>query len=153
MGAPLSLLSQGVDWVFTNIASLIAEIPVLGSLVAEVLLIANAAIKFALNLPGMILTELSNVFGGLRKVFEGEYSDGEQKDMLKEAKDQILGDAPPDLRDRVAAVLGNTDEEVDTDFGSTPPAPGAGDASGGPGILEIAVPGVAAVAALLAISA
>ncbi len=139
--APLQLLAGGVDFVFVNIASVIGQIPILGELVASVLLIANAAIKFVLSLPGLILREIQNVFKGLREAFEGNYTEPERDEKMGEAKKRIVDDAPNDIRKDVDRVL--TDPNLSAGAGA-PPA--------GTELLTIALPAAAAAGLLLAVA-
>lgn len=108
VSAPLELLASGVDWVLTNLATALTNIPILGELVAEILLIGNAVIKFALSLPGMLLHELEGLLKGLGDTFSDSLSEGAQDEALAAAKGAILGNTPADMRKDVDNILSST---------------------------------------------
>jgi len=105
LDVPLKILSQGVDLVFNGVADLLRNIPIVGDLLAEILVLGGAIIKFALTIPGMVLREVGNVLGGVAKALKTENSDAENEDKVDEAKDNIVEKAPSNLKDGVKAIL------------------------------------------------
>ena len=105
VNAPLSALSQGLGTIFETIAGVLRGIPILGDIVAAILLVANAAIQFVLAIPGFVLGQLSNVFGGLMGSFGKAFSPGEQAAKLFGAKNDLIDRAPASSKDDVRSKL------------------------------------------------
>jgi len=160
VNVPANILVSGVDLIFTNVAGLLDDIPVLGTLAAQILLIGNAVIKFGLQVPGMLLGGISNVLGGLSKALDTTQNAAQKAASEKDAKDKILDRAPDFLKGAVKSVLEGRSPSG-AGGGAAGGAGGAGGADGtgageaGPSDLEkalmIGVPVAAAGALALAL--
>lgn len=151
VSVPLDILSQGVDIVFTNVAGLLDHIPIIGSLLAQILLLGNSVIKFALSVPGMLLHGLGNVMNGISKALSTKNSPAENQKNVDKAKDDIIGKAPPDLKDKVGQVLNSSGVSGSnltpslTPPGGTPPGgvtTGVPAPAAGPGLSDILAVGL-----------
>lgn len=105
LDVPLKVLSQGIDLVFNGVADLLRNIPIVGDVLAEVLVLGGAIIKFGLSIPGLVLREIGNVLGGVAKALKTENSDAENDKKVNEAKDNIVEKAPVNIKDNVKAIL------------------------------------------------
>lgn len=108
VSVPLDILSKGVDLVFTNVAGLLDHIPIIGGLLAQILLLGNSVIKFALSVPGMLLHGLGNVMTGISKALMQKNTPAQNQKNVDKAKDDIIGKAPPNLASKVGQVLNST---------------------------------------------
>lgn len=116
---PTNILISGVDLIFTNVASLIGEVPIIGTVAAQIFLIANSIIKFGLQVPAALLGGISNVFAGIGKALD-TLAPSKKAAAEKDAKDKIMDRTPDPLKEAVSAALSGTN-----------PAPQAGAGSGG----------------------
>lgn len=105
LDVPLKIISQGIDLVFNGVADLLRNIPFVGDLLAEILVLGGAVIKFGLSIPGMLLREAGNVFGGIAKALKSENSDSKNQEKVNDAKDRITEKAPLDIKDTVKGLL------------------------------------------------
>lgn len=136
---PLKILSQGVDIVFNGAADLLRNIPVIGDLLAGVLVLGGAVITFALTIPGLVLREVGNLLSGVAQALKGKNSDSENQDLIDGEKEEILSKAPADLKENVKAILdasGISGKNLTPGVASSgqvtappPPAPAGGDAA------------------------
>lgn len=102
---PLDLLSKGVDITFNGVADLLGQIPIVGELLAQILLLGNAVIKFALSVPGLLLHGLGNIMTGISKALLQKSTPAQNQKNQDKAKQDIIGRAPPNLQSRVAQAL------------------------------------------------
>lgn len=105
VSVPLNILSQGIDIAFTNIASLLDHIPIIGGLLAQILLLGNTVVKFALSVPGMLLHGLGNIMSGISKALLAKNTPAQNQKEVDKAKGDIVGKAPPGLADAVKKAL------------------------------------------------
>jgi len=102
---PLQILSQGVDIAFNGIAGLLQQIPIVGDLLAQIVVLGGSLIKFALSIPGLVLRGLGNILGGVAKALKGSGTEKENQEKVDGAKDKIVDGAPSALKDNVKAIL------------------------------------------------
>lgn len=162
---PLKLLSEGVDIAFNGLAGVLENIPYVGPILAQIVLLGGAVLRFALSIPGFILHELGNLLEGAAKALEAYRTPEEREADMKEQKDKVVEDAPPDIKDNVKALLdatapnpknlsgdirderieaGDTPDPTDTtSTGDVPPAAGEGP-SFVEKVLPVAIPVTAA---------
>lgn len=117
---PMDILAADVDLIFTNVSSLIAEVPILGTVVAQIFLITNAVIKFGLEVPAQLLGGISHVFAGIGQALD-TLAPSKKAEAQKDAKDKIMERTPDELKEGVSAALS----------GNRPTSPGGGIGSGG----------------------
>jgi hypothetical protein len=163
---PLNILSQGVDIVFNGVSGLLREVPIIGDVLAQILVMGGALVKFGLSIPGLVLHGLGNILAGIAKALKGSDADTDEK--VDTAKKDIVNKAPDPLKDNVKKILdasgvtgsnltpsvSPTGQPLPTPPGSTPPgaeAPGssAGDLTTA---LAIGVPVVGVLALVAALS-
>lgn len=102
LNMPLGALAQSADVAALNVSDLLKKVPAIGDLLAEILLLGGALVKFGLSFPGLALSGLGNVLAGIARAMQG----GENvQDQVDTAKECILGMAPEDLKDRVEKIL------------------------------------------------
>ena len=102
---PLDILGQGVDIAFNGIAGGLRYIPVLGDLLAEIVLVGGAIIKFALTIPGLLLHEFGNILEGIGKYLDDKLTPAEKEQKLDDAEKKLIDEAPEPIRDNVKAIL------------------------------------------------
>lgn len=85
VGFPLGLIATGADFVINAIADVAREVPLVGTLIAEILVGANTIIGFGLKLPSEILGVISSLLTAFRKLPEDK-----QKELEKKAEDKIV---------------------------------------------------------------
>jgi hypothetical protein len=102
---PVSVLSQGVDITFNGVSGLLENVPVIGDLLAEILVLGGTVIKFALSIPGLLLTGLGNIMSGIGKALSAKGTSSENEKKVKDAKDNIVSKAPAAQQDAVRQVL------------------------------------------------
>lgn len=96
VNVPLDLASQGVGVLFDGVAGFLANVPVLGELAAQLLLVGKAVIQWGLSVPGMLLEGIGNIFGEVKAAIDAVKSPGEakadesaaEKELLKRAKEK-----------------------------------------------------------------
>lgn len=165
---PLQILSQGVDIAFNGIAGLLGQIPIIGDILAQIVLLGGALIKFGLSIPGLALRGLGNVLGGVAKALKGSGTEKENQEKVDGAKDKIVKDAPSAIKDNVKAILnasGVTGKNLSPSVSATgepkttpvTPTTTVEDVTPSEGadlgtVLAIGVPAVGAVALLVALA-
>lgn len=110
--APFSALSQGLGTVFTELAGILRNIPILGDIVAALLLVVNAAIQLVLSIPGFIMDQMKNLFGGLSKSFGQAFAPTLQRQKLDSARGDLVNRAPEPIRQDVKTTLEGRPVEV-----------------------------------------
>lgn len=160
VNVPLGALAQGVDGVIVTVSDLLKKVPALGDLLAEILLLGGALVKFGLSIPSMALQGLGNLLAGLGQVLK---ADGDSQQKLDKAQSDILAQAPDELKDRIVKILAAVGISGDsltpdvspngqpvaspagTSLSGTPPPP-ASEGSGLRRALAVGVPVVGVVA-------
>lgn len=105
---PLGILSQGVDIAFTGIANLLDNVPIMGPFLAQILLLGNTAIKFALSIPGLALHGLGGILMNISKALTAKNAPAENQKNVDSAKDKITSQAPPALQSAVKQALNSS---------------------------------------------
>jgi hypothetical protein len=154
LDVPLKILSQGIDLVFNGVADLLRNIPIVGDLLAQVMVLGGAILKFGLSIPGMVLREAGNVLGGIAKALKTEGTDGENQEKVDKAKDDIVSKAPDGVKENVKAILGasgvtgrNLTPSVSSS-GTVTGAAGPTGAAGAPGMPGVEEPGIGTALAI-----
>lgn len=102
LNVPLGALAQSADVAALNVSDLFKKVPAIGDLLAEILLLGGALVKFGLSFPGLPLSGLGNLLAGIGQAMEGS---PEAQNHIEKATDCILDQAPEDLKDRVEKIL------------------------------------------------
>lgn len=102
---PAGWLAQGADVTFNAISNLLKKVPVLGNLLAEILLLGGALIKFGLSLPGMALSGLANVLAGLARALDHQSDKAANQEKVSVARARVLELAPSELKERIEKLL------------------------------------------------
>lgn len=102
LNMPLGALAQSADVAALNVSDLLKKVPAVGDLLAEILLLGGALVKFGLSFPGLALGGLGNVLAGIARSMEGGANVQSQIDKAQEC---ILDQAPEDMKDRVEKIL------------------------------------------------
>lgn len=160
LNVPLGALAQGVDVVVGNVSDLLKKVPAIGNLLAEILLLGGALVKFGLSIPGIALQGLGNLLAGLGQTLQ---ADGQREQAVEKAKADILSQAPEELKDRITNILAAVGISGDsltpdvlpngqpmaapagTSLSGSPPPPGS-EGSGLRNALAVGVPVVGVVA-------
>jgi len=100
---PLSLIGSGANTVITAFAGIVGEIPIIGEIVAAILLAANAVLQQALKLPGQLL----EMVGNLGKAF-ASLSPEQKEKAASLAKTMLIDSASNDIKNDVAQTLAKT---------------------------------------------
>lgn len=90
INVPLDLASKGIGVLFDGLAGFLSNIPIIGVLAAELLLVGKAVIQFALSVPGLLLSGIGNVFGEVKKAIDATKTADEKKADEKKAEENIL---------------------------------------------------------------
>jgi len=163
LNVPLGVISQSVDVASLVISDLLKKVPSIGNLLAEILLLGGALMKFGLSIPGLVLGGLACLLAGIAQAMDGRPDTQAQIDA---AKGSILNQASEDLKDRVEKIIGTigisednlapdvtvSGQPLTTPAGTSlsgappPPVPGLSNA------LAVGVPVVGAVALVTALA-
>lgn len=90
VNVPLDLASQGIGVLFDGLAGIIANVPILGPLAAQVLLLGKSVIQWGLSVPGLLLEGVGNIFGEIKGAIDATRTDEEKDSDAKKAKEKIL---------------------------------------------------------------
>jgi len=93
INVPLDLASKGVGVLFDGLAGFLSNIPVIGVLASELLLVGKAVIQFGLSVPGLLLKGIGNVFGEVKKALDVTKTPEQKKADEKKANENILNKA------------------------------------------------------------
>lgn len=110
LAVPLNFLKEGIGSAFTGLAGILKQIPVIGEIVAGLILVVNAAVQFVLELPGLILGQLSKVLLNLKDGFGGAFSKDQQSSLLTKMVPKVAERAPAPIQN----IVKNTLEESNT---------------------------------------
>jgi hypothetical protein len=102
---PLNILAQGVDVAFNGVAGLLSNIPVLGDLLSQIVLVGGSLIKFGLSVPGLLLHGLGNILEGIGEALDDAMTPSEKQKKLDDSKESILEKTPDDLKEGVKSIL------------------------------------------------
>lgn len=154
LDVPLKILSQGIDLVFNGVADLLRNIPIVGDLLAQIVVLGGSILKFGLSIPGMVLREAGNVLGGIAKALKTEGTDGENQEKVDKAKDDIVSKAPDGVKENVKAILdasgvtGRNLTPTVSSSGTVTGAAGATGATGAQGLPGVSEPGIGTALAI-----
>lgn len=128
INVPVGVLSQSPDVAASHISDLVKKVPSMGILLAEILLLGGALVKYGLSTPGLALSGLGNLLSGVASALSGV--DGVQA-YLDKAHALILDQASEDMKDRIERIfsaVGISADNLtpDVDGNGQPSAPPAG---------------------------
>lgn len=152
---PLDLLSSGVGALFDGLAGFLINVPIIGVLASQVLLLTKSVIQWGLSVPGLLLEGLGNIFGEIKGAIDATRTDDEKESDEAEAKKRILDAAEKkggnELKNAVGkALLGEDPDNTtniprkNTDLPEGADEVGTGGKTDVERILEIGVPIAAA---------
>jgi hypothetical protein len=90
INVPLNLASQGIGVLFDGLAGFLRNIPIVGVLAAELLLVGKSVIQFGLSIPGLLLKGIGNIFGEVKSAIDATKSAADKKKDEKEAENKLL---------------------------------------------------------------
>jgi hypothetical protein len=93
ISVPLDLASKGIGILFDGLAGFLRNIPIVGVLAAELLLVGKAVIQFALSVPGLLLNGIGNIFGEVKDAIDATKSAEDKKNDEKAAENKLLEQA------------------------------------------------------------
>ncbi len=122
VNVPLDLASSGVGLLFDGVAGLLINVPIIGVLASEILLLAKSVLQWGLSVPGLLLEGVGNIFGEIKGAIDATMTTDEKKKDEAEAKDKILDRAEQrggtELRDAVEDAI---DGKVPAGADNVPP--------------------------------
>ena len=104
----VDFLMEGVDLVLGGLADIVGDIPIIGPLLSKILLFGSAIIKFVLNIPGRVLQGIGNVLTGVGEYITETWGADAKDAEINAAKEDILSDAPGELKGPIKALLNAT---------------------------------------------
>jgi len=93
INVPLDLASKGVGVLFDGLAGFLKNIPIIGVLASELLLVGKAVIQFGLSVPGLLLKGIGNIFGEVKKALDVTKTPAQKSADEKKANENILNKA------------------------------------------------------------
>lgn len=90
VNVPVSTLAQGADITAGAVSGLLKNVPVMGDLLAEILVLGVTATKHGLAVPGLTSEGLDNVLAGIGQAFSAKYTTLEVDRKIGEARDGIV---------------------------------------------------------------
>lgn len=93
VNVPLGIASSGVGVLFDGLAGILVNIPIIGVLASQILLLGKAVIQWGLSVPGLLLEGVGNIFGEIKGAIDATKTDDEKKSDETEAKKKILDKA------------------------------------------------------------
>lgn len=159
INVPLDLASKGIGVLFDGLAGFLRNIPIIGVLASELLLVGKAVIQFGLSVPGLLLKGIGNVFGEVKGALDAVKSASEKKADEKAAEKNILDKAQKKGGDQLKnavqdALLGKSPSNTTPPPSNNPLPPGVSDVGLGLGspdlekVLSVGLP-IAGAAALV----
>ncbi len=115
---PVDVASSGAGLLLEELAALLVNVPIIGVVASEVLLLGKAVLQWGLSVPGLLLENIVNIFGEIKNAIDATTTPDEQKKNEAEAKNKILDRA----QQKGSKALRNAVEEVLD--GNTPDATG-----------------------------
>jgi hypothetical protein len=101
MNVSLGVIAQSVDVAVLNITDLLQKVPAIGDLLAQILLLGGALVKFGLSIPGLVLGGLGNILAGIARALGSDV-----QSQIDSGTQSILDQAPEELKDRVEKIIG-----------------------------------------------
>lgn len=89
ISVPLDLLSKGTGLLFDGLAGMLVNVPIIGVLASQVLLLTKSLIQWGLSLPGLLLDGLGNIFGEIKKAIDATQTPEKKKADETKAKGEI----------------------------------------------------------------
>jgi hypothetical protein len=127
VSVPLDLASQGIGVLFDGLAGILANVPIVGELAAQVLILGKSVIQWGLSVPGLLLEGIGNIFGEIKGAIDATRTPAEKASDMDIAKDKILEKAKEKGGDKLKTAVKDAIEgkSVTTDDGRTvsPPNP------------------------------
>lgn len=159
ISVPLDLASKGVGVLFDGLAGFLKNIPIIGVLASELLLVGKAVIQFGLSVPGLLLKGIGNVFGEVKKALDVTKTADQKKSDEKTANQNILDKAKAKGGDPLMnavkdALIGKPPSNTTPPPSNNPLPPGVADVGLGLGspdlekVLSVGLP-IAGAAALV----
>jgi hypothetical protein len=93
VSVPLDLASKGIGVLFDGLAGFLRNIPIVGVLAAELLLVGKAVIQFGLSVPGLLLKGIGNIFGEVKGAIDATKTPEQKKVDEKKGEENILNRA------------------------------------------------------------
>jgi hypothetical protein len=93
VSVPLDLASSGVGLLFDGLAGILVNVPIIGVLASQILLLGKAVIQWGLSVPGLLLEGVGNIFGEIKGAIDATRTDDEKKSDETEATKKILDKA------------------------------------------------------------
>lgn len=90
LGVPLGAVSESVEVAFNAVSGLLKKIPAIGTLLAEIVLVGGALIKFGLSLPTLALSGLGNWVGGMAKALNANNSESHNQILIDQARGTVV---------------------------------------------------------------
>lgn len=117
VNVPLDIASKGVGVLFDGVAGFLKNVPILGPICAELLLVGKAVIQWGLSVPGLLLNGIGNIFGEIKNAIDATKSPAEKKKDADIGKENLLRKAGekggPALKNAVqSAIAGKAPEGV-----------------------------------------
>jgi hypothetical protein len=85
VAVPMDLVGQAASTVIDGLAAAVGQIPLVGEVLAQVLIVAKVIINAALKIPETLLKAVSNIFGAFAKL-----SSGQQTSLSKTAMGKLM---------------------------------------------------------------
>lgn len=93
ISVPLDLASKGIGVLFDGLAGFLRNIPIVGVLAAELLMVGKAVIQFGLSIPGLLLNGIGNIFGEVKDAINATKTPDQKKADEKAGETKILDQA------------------------------------------------------------
>lgn len=101
---PVEILASDANIMFTNVSRVIGQVPILGTVAAQISLISKAIIGSGFDIPGLLMEGISNVSEGIGQALDSLAPSMKAK-AQKDALDTIMERTPDPLKDAVSAAL------------------------------------------------
>lgn len=105
VGVPVSTLSQGAGITAAAASDLLENVPVMGDLLAQILVLGVVATGYAIAVPGLTPEGLANILGGVAKVLSAQATMVDIGQKTEVAQQEISQQAPVELNGAVRRVL------------------------------------------------
>lgn len=93
ISVPLDLASKGIGVLFDGLAGFLVNIPIVGVLASELLLVGKAVIQFGLSVPGLLLKGIGNIFGEVKGALDATKTPAQKASDSQAAQKNILDKA------------------------------------------------------------
>jgi len=105
ISVPLDLASRGIGVLFDGLAGFLVNIPIVGVLASELLLVGKAVIQFGLSVPGLLLNGIGNIFGEVKNALDATKTPAQKAADSKAAETNILNKAKDKGGDPLMAAV------------------------------------------------